>query len=178
MSTVFLRLFLSNPGVARFILLVLLYWVWIWWLDKTLLYPVICLMKATVFLLVLALGHNSFSYAYVTMSRFPFSWPCIFAMAGWRCSHLSCLALFRCSVSIICGSTCTLPVIHQHCIPGRLRFSFQPGIPGDSRDSCASGSNKCHRVLGDTLSGHVGTGTVTLESASRHDCVLVSYQIH
>jgi uncharacterized membrane protein SpoIIM required for sporulation len=84
MSTVFLRLFLSNAGVALFILLVPLYWVWIWWLNRTLLNPVIHLMKATVILLVLALGHNSFSYAYVTMSRFPF--PVFLAMYvphGW-----------------------------------------------------------------------------------------------
>jgi len=72
MSTVFLRLFLSNAGVALFILLVPLYWVWIWWLNRTLLDPVIHLMKGTVFLLVLALGHNSFSYAYVTFRTFPF----------------------------------------------------------------------------------------------------------
>jgi uncharacterized membrane protein SpoIIM required for sporulation len=71
LSTVFLRLFLSNAGVALFILLVPLYWVWIWWLNRNLLNPVIHLMKGTVFLLVLALGHNSFSYAYVTFIKFP-----------------------------------------------------------------------------------------------------------
>ncbi len=72
MSTVFLRLFLSNAGVALFILLVPLYGVWIWWLNRTLLNPVINLMKGTVLLLVLALGHNSFSYAWVTFSTYPF----------------------------------------------------------------------------------------------------------
>ncbi len=71
MSTVFLRLFLSNAGVALFILLVPLYWVWIWWLNRALLDAVTRLMKGTVFLLVLALGHNSFSYAYVTFQTFP-----------------------------------------------------------------------------------------------------------
>ena len=84
MSTVFLRLFLSNAGIALFILLVRLYWVGIGWLNRTLLSPVIHLMKATVLLLVLALGHNSFSYAYVTISRFPF--PVFLAMYfphGW-----------------------------------------------------------------------------------------------
>ena len=72
MSTVFPRLFLSNTGVALFILLVPLYWVWIWWLNPALLNTVIRLMKGTVLLLILALGHNSFSYAYVTFSTFPF----------------------------------------------------------------------------------------------------------
>jgi uncharacterized membrane protein SpoIIM required for sporulation len=84
MSTVFLRLFLSNAGVALFVLLVPLYCVWIWWLNRTLLNPVMYLMKSTVFLLVLALGHNSFSYGYVTISRFPF--PVFMAMYlphGW-----------------------------------------------------------------------------------------------
>lgn len=71
MSTVFLQLFLSNAGVALFILLVPLYWVACWWLNRNLLNPVIHLMKGTVFLLVLALGHNSFSYAYVTFMKFP-----------------------------------------------------------------------------------------------------------
>lgn len=72
MSTVFLRLFLSNAGVALFILLVPLYWVWLWWLNRTLLNPVINLMRGTVLLLILALGHNSFSYAWVTLSAYPF----------------------------------------------------------------------------------------------------------
>ncbi len=84
MSTVCLQFFLSNASVALFILLVPLYGVWCWWLNRTLLNPVIHLMKATVILLVLALGHNSFSYAYVTMSRFPF--PVFLAMYflhGW-----------------------------------------------------------------------------------------------
>ena len=84
MSTVFLRLFLSNAGVALFILLVPLYWVWIWWLNRNLINPVIQLMRGTVLLLVLALGHNSFSYAYVTMSRFPFPvFLAMYAPHGW-----------------------------------------------------------------------------------------------
>ncbi|MFA6225317.1 MAG: hypothetical protein WC620_03820 [Methanoregula sp.] len=84
MSTVFLRLFLSNAGVALFILLVPLYWVWIWWLNPALLKPVTRLMRGTVFLLILAIGHNSFSYAYVTFSTYPF--PVFFTMYsphGW-----------------------------------------------------------------------------------------------
>ncbi|MDP3563956.1 MAG: stage II sporulation protein M, partial [Methanoregula sp.] len=84
MSTVFLRLFLSNAGVALFILLVPLYWVGIWWLNRNLLVPVIQLMRGTVLLLVLALGHNSFSYAWVTMSRFPFPvFLTMYAPHGW-----------------------------------------------------------------------------------------------
>jgi uncharacterized membrane protein SpoIIM required for sporulation len=84
MSTLFLRLFLSNAGVALFILLVPLYWVWIWWLNPALLKPVIRFMKGTVFLLIFALGHNSFSYAYVTFRTYPF--PVFFTMYsphGW-----------------------------------------------------------------------------------------------
>lgn len=71
MSTVFLRLLLSNAGVALVILLVPLYWVWIWYLDRAFLTPVIRLMQGTVLLLVLALGHNSFSYAWRTYSTYP-----------------------------------------------------------------------------------------------------------
>ncbi|MEI8330130.1 MAG: hypothetical protein WCF90_00475 [Methanomicrobiales archaeon] len=59
MSTVFLRLFLSDAGVALFVLLLPLYW--IWYLDRTVLTPVIRIMQSTGLLLVLALGHNSFS---------------------------------------------------------------------------------------------------------------------
>jgi uncharacterized membrane protein SpoIIM required for sporulation len=84
MSTVFLKLFVSNAGVALFILLVPLYWVWVWWLNPTLLRTVIRLMQGTVLLLVLALGYNSFSYAYVTSSTFPL--PVFLAMYfphGW-----------------------------------------------------------------------------------------------
>ncbi|MDO9324084.1 MAG: stage II sporulation protein M [Methanoregula sp.] len=72
MSTVFVRLFLSNAGVALFILLVPLYWVWIWWLNRALLSAVTWFMRGTVILLILALGHNSFRYAYVTFSTYPF----------------------------------------------------------------------------------------------------------
>ncbi len=71
MSSVFLRLFLSNAGVALVVLLVPLYWVWIWYLDRTFLTPVIRTMQSTVLLLVLALGHNSFSYAWRTFSTYP-----------------------------------------------------------------------------------------------------------
>lgn len=84
MSTMFTRLFVSNAGVALIILLVPLYWVWLWYLDQTILDTVIRFMKGTVFLLILAIGYNSFSYAYVTSSTYPL--PVFLAMYsphGW-----------------------------------------------------------------------------------------------
>ncbi|MFA4824509.1 MAG: stage II sporulation protein M [Methanoregula sp.] len=71
MSTLFLQLFVSNAGVALIILLVPLYWVGIWWLNPDHLNTIIRLMKGTVVLLVLALGYNSFSYAYITSKLYP-----------------------------------------------------------------------------------------------------------
>ncbi len=107
MSTVFLRLFVSNAGVALFILLVPLYWVWVWWLNPALLRTVIRIMKATVLLLVLALGYNSFSYAYVTSSTFPL--PVFLAMYfphGW----LEMLAFILAGTfSLVC-----IDVLHEY----------------------------------------------------------------
>jgi uncharacterized membrane protein SpoIIM required for sporulation len=103
MSTVFLRFFLSNAGVALFILLVPLYWVWIWWLNRTLLDTVIRCMKGTVFLLILALGYNSFSYAYVTFKTFPFP---VFLMMYFPHGWLEMLAFILTGTrSLVCIHT-------------------------------------------------------------------------
>ena len=120
MSTVFLRLFLSNAGVALAILLVPLYLVWIWWLNRSLLTIVIWCMKGTVFLLVLALGYNSFSYACVTLGTFPF--PVFLAMYfphGW----LEMLAF-------ILAGTCSLVCIdtlHEYLSVHENDLSLHPG---------------------------------------------------
>lgn len=120
MSTVFLRLFLSNAGVVLIILLVPLYWVWIWWLNPDLLTTVIRLMKGTVLLLVLAFGHNSFSYAYVTLSTFP--WPIFFAMYvphGW----LEMLAFILAGTfSLVC-----IDALHEYALSLRKESAPHPG---------------------------------------------------
>lgn len=66
-----LRLLLSNSGVALFMLLVPLFWVWIWWFRRDLLDDVILLMQGTVVILVWALGHNSFSRLYTLYCTLP-----------------------------------------------------------------------------------------------------------
>jgi hypothetical protein len=71
MAHVYPQLLLSNAGVALFVLLVPLYWVGIWWFRRDLLEYVLLLMQGTVFLLVAALGHNSFSKAWVWYKTLP-----------------------------------------------------------------------------------------------------------
>jgi uncharacterized membrane protein SpoIIM required for sporulation len=66
MAGVFPRLLFSNAGVALFLLMVPLFWVWIWWLRHDLLEPVVLLMQVTTGILLVALGHNSFARAYLT----------------------------------------------------------------------------------------------------------------
>ena len=65
-------LLFSNGGVALFILLVPLYWIGIWWFKRDLLNYIILLMQATVFLLIFALGHNTFSKLYEFYKTMPF----------------------------------------------------------------------------------------------------------
>ena len=60
------RLLFANAGVALFILMVPLFWVWVWWFRRDLLDPVVLFMQATVCILMVALGHNSFTPAYLT----------------------------------------------------------------------------------------------------------------
>jgi uncharacterized membrane protein SpoIIM required for sporulation len=71
MTRVYPQLLLSNAGVALFMLLVPLYWAWIWWFRRDFLKYVILLMQGTVFLLVAALGHNSFTKAWVWYKTLP-----------------------------------------------------------------------------------------------------------
>jgi|GEM_PF-984476 len=71
MTRVYPQLLLSNSGIALFMLLVPLYWVWIWWFRRDLLHQVLLLMQGTVFVLVAALGHNSFSKAWLWYKTLP-----------------------------------------------------------------------------------------------------------
>ena len=71
MTHVYPQLLLSNAGVALFMLLVPLYWTWIWWFRRDFLKYVILLMQGTVFVLVAALGHNSFSKAWLWYRTLP-----------------------------------------------------------------------------------------------------------
>ncbi len=63
---VFPRLLFANAGVALFILMVPLFWVWVWWFRRDLLDQVVLFMQATVCILMVALGHNSFTRIYIT----------------------------------------------------------------------------------------------------------------
>jgi uncharacterized membrane protein SpoIIM required for sporulation len=71
MTHVYPQLLFSNAGVALFILIVPLYWVWIWWFRRDLLPLVLSLMQGTVFVLVAALGHNSFTKAWAWYKTLP-----------------------------------------------------------------------------------------------------------
>jgi uncharacterized membrane protein SpoIIM required for sporulation len=73
MQDVFPLLFFLNGGIALFILLVPLYWIWIWWFKPDFLPETIYLMRATVFLLLFALGHNTFVSLYELYKTLPFS---------------------------------------------------------------------------------------------------------
>jgi hypothetical protein len=67
----FLRLIFLNGGVALFIVCVPLFWVWIWWFQRDWLEPIVVIMKGTVLILMLAMGHNSFPRLYWTYQTLP-----------------------------------------------------------------------------------------------------------
>jgi uncharacterized membrane protein SpoIIM required for sporulation len=71
MASVFPLLLFLNAGVALFILMVPLFWVWVWWFRRDLLDQVILFMQTTVCILMVALGHNSFTKIYVTSRLLP-----------------------------------------------------------------------------------------------------------
>jgi uncharacterized membrane protein SpoIIM required for sporulation len=84
MANVYPRLLFLNAGVALCILLIPLFWVWIWWFRRDLLNTVIILMQGTTCLLMLALGHNSFTKISITCQLLPL--PVVAAMYlphGW-----------------------------------------------------------------------------------------------
>jgi hypothetical protein len=84
MANVYPRLLFLNAGVALFILMVPLFWVWVWWFCRDLLDAIIVFMQGTVCLLMWALGHNSFTKIYITYRLLP--WPVIATMYlphGW-----------------------------------------------------------------------------------------------
>jgi len=84
LANVYPKLLFLNAGVALFILLVPLFWVWVWWFRRDYLDTMVVLMQGTVCILMWALGHNSFTKIYVTYRLL--SWPIIATMYlphGW-----------------------------------------------------------------------------------------------
>lgn len=78
MAGVFPRLLFANAGVALFILMVPLFWVWVWWFRRDLPDLMIAFMQGTVCLVMWALGHNSFTRIYITFRQL--SWQMIATM--------------------------------------------------------------------------------------------------
>jgi hypothetical protein len=84
MAKVYPKLLFLNAGVALFIMMVPLFWVWVWWFRRDLLDTIIMTMQGTVCLLMWALGHNSFTRIYITYRQL--SWQMITTMYfphGW-----------------------------------------------------------------------------------------------
>jgi hypothetical protein len=84
MAKVYPLLLFLNAGVALFILLVPLFWVWVWWFRRDYLDIMIVFMQGTVCILMWALGYNSFTKVYITFRLL--SWPIIATMYlphGW-----------------------------------------------------------------------------------------------
>jgi hypothetical protein len=71
LASVFPKLLFLNAGVALFILVVPLLWVWIWWFRRDFPDQIAILMKGTVAVLMVALGHNSFTKIYDTFRLLP-----------------------------------------------------------------------------------------------------------
>jgi len=71
MASVYPRLLFLNAGVALFILMVPLFWVWVWWFRRDFLDLTVVFMQGTVCILMLALGHNSFSKIYISYRLLP-----------------------------------------------------------------------------------------------------------
>jgi uncharacterized membrane protein SpoIIM required for sporulation len=83
-ARVYPKLLFLNAGVALFILIVPLFWVWVWWFRRDLLDMMVTFMQGTVCLLMFALGHNSFTRVYITYRQL--SWQMIATMYlphGW-----------------------------------------------------------------------------------------------
>ncbi|HSA38436.1 MAG TPA: hypothetical protein P5013_06070 [Methanoregula sp.] len=83
-ARVYPKLLFLNTGVALFILMVPLFWVWVWWFRRDLIDKVVAFMQGTVCLLMLALGHNSFTRMYITYRQL--SWQMVATMYfphGW-----------------------------------------------------------------------------------------------
>jgi hypothetical protein len=78
MAAAYPRLLFLNAGVALFILIVPLFWIWVWWFRRDLPDTMITLMQGTVSLLMLALGYNSFPKLYVTCKTL--SWQMVATM--------------------------------------------------------------------------------------------------
>ena len=72
LAAAFLRLIFLNCGVALFIVCVPMFWVWIWWFRRDMLEPIVVIMKGTVLILMMAMGHNSFPRLYLTYRTLPF----------------------------------------------------------------------------------------------------------
>jgi len=72
MESVFLRLVFLNCGVALFLVVVPQFWAWVWWFRRDILEPLLVIMKGTVILLMLALGHNSILRMYISYRTLPF----------------------------------------------------------------------------------------------------------
>lgn len=84
MAHAYPRLLFLNAGVALFILMVPLFWVWVWWFMRELLDTTLLFMRGTVCVLMLALGHNSFSKIYVTYRILPWPLPGVMYLPhGW-----------------------------------------------------------------------------------------------
>jgi hypothetical protein len=84
MARVYPKLLFLNAGVALFVLMVPLFWVWVWWFRRDLSDMMIAFMQGTVCLLMFALGHNSFTRMYITYRQL--SWQMIATMYlphGW-----------------------------------------------------------------------------------------------
>ncbi len=73
MKEVFPLLTLFNIGVAMLILIFPLYWVWVSRFSNNILSLKSVPMKATVYFLILAVGHNTFFKTYAQYKTFPFS---------------------------------------------------------------------------------------------------------
>jgi len=83
-AKVYPKLLFLNAGVALFILIVPLSWVWVWWFRRDLIDLMIPVMQGTVCILMWALGHNSFTKVYLTYRLL--SWNMIATMYlphGW-----------------------------------------------------------------------------------------------
>ncbi|HII99444.1 MAG TPA: hypothetical protein HA272_09400 [Methanoregula sp.] len=84
MASVFPLLLFANAGVALFILIVPLFWVWVWWFCRDLLDWIIIVMQVTVCILMVALGHNSFARIYLTYRLLPWQMiATIYLPHGW-----------------------------------------------------------------------------------------------
>ena len=133
-----------------------LFWVWVWWFRSDLLDQVVLFMQATVCILMIALGHNSFTRIYITYRQLSGE-----MIATMYLPHggLEMLAFVLAGTSALLCSDALKRYLQENeksrdsSSRGYLPLHLWPGLESRGRDFCPDGNRCRNRMLGDTGAG-------------------------